>query len=100
MRGSSNKYFEKVENNRTYRIYLMDNGCDPWLCRSSLDVVDGMHGELVESVNGANDAVYNSIISKYAPVIGYEKAFEIARNALRTFIIATMEYEGWTMFSE
>lgn len=28
MRGSSNKYFEKVENNRTYRIYLMDNGCE------------------------------------------------------------------------
>ena len=91
-------YFEKVENNVTYRIYLMDNGCDPWLCRSALDVTDGMHGDLVESTNGANEAVHNSIISKYAPVIGYDKAFDIARYALRMFIIATMKDEGWTIF--
>lgn len=100
MSVSNNQYFEKFENDTTYRIYLMDNGCDPWLCRSSLDVADGMHGELVERVNGANEAVYNSIISNYAYDIGYERAHEIACNVLRKFIIATMEGEGWTMFSE
>ena len=100
MSVSSNQYFEKVENDTTYRIYLMDNGCDPWLCRSSLDVADGVHSELVEHINGTNAEVYDKLISNYTPVIGYEKAFEIARYALRTFIIATMEDEGWTMFSE
>lgn len=100
MRGSSNQYFEKVENNTTYRIYLMDNGCDPWLCRSAFDAAEGMHGELVDHINDVNGAVYNSIISNYAPVIGYERAHEMGCDTLRTFIIATMEDEGWTMFSE
>lgn len=100
MSKPSNLYYKKAENGTVYRIYLMDFGNDPWLCRSALDAADGVHGEMVERINGVTEAVHNSIIDNYAPAIGYEKANEIACDVARSFIVATMKDEGWTIFSE
>lgn len=100
MCNHNNQYFEKTENDTTYRIYLMDYGADPWLCRSALDEADGVHVELVLRVNHVVGRVYDDILDNYVSIIGWDSAHRIARDAVRSFIVVAMEHAGWTMFSE
>lgn len=100
MSKPSNQYFEKTENDTTYRIYLMDYGADPFLCRSALDEADGVHVELVQSINHVIGRVYDDILDKCVSTIGWDSAHRIARDTVRAYTFAAMEHEGWTAFSE
>ena len=51
----SNHYFEKAENGTTYRVYLQDFAGRPSLIRSALDAADGVHGDLVNTINEVVD---------------------------------------------
>lgn len=91
----SNQYFEKIENGTNYRIYLIDSGMEPLL-----DAPYGVHDDLVELINCANAKVYNCIIRRYAHVIGFKQANEIACHAVRSYINIVMKRDGWTAFIE
>lgn len=99
----SKEFFSKVENGTEYRIYMytLSDGGFPVLLRSALDAADGVHEELVNSINSIIDDLENKVIdAATASGISYDSAKQALASTARSAALMIMERGGWALHWE